>query len=1095
MKKILSVMLCLLISMTMMMAQNKTITGKVLSGEDGEPIIGATVIVTGTSLGTVTDLDGMFSVKVPNDAKTLTVSYVGMESKVVKISGSRLVVELISDDKVLDDVVVVAYGSQKKTSLTGAIQSVNEESLKVRPTSSVTSALEGTVAGVQINNTYGAPGEDPTIRIRGISSVNGNSTPLYILDGVAFGGNISDLNPADIESISVLKDAASAALYGNRASAGVILITTKQGKQGKLSVSLDVKQGTYSRGIPEYKLTNARQWMEAEFQNLKNYRMYNNGEDAATAGAYAKANLINDIAYLNIFNKADDQLFDDNGKLVSDAQILSGYQDDLDWFDQGIRSGYRQDYNVAAVGSTDKATYRFSLGYLDENGYVKNSGFERFTASTAVSVQPRKWIKFGVSMNASHQNKQNTNGDSSSSYTNVFMYARQIAPIYPVHLHDVTTGNYILDEKGNKQYDSGSYEDANGNLINTRNQYQDRHVYYENELNFDKTIRNTVNTTATADLILPYGFKFTVKGNLNLRNDRNETYNSAVIGDGKGSLGRAKREEYSYKNYQFMQQLYWSQTYGRHTVDALIGHENFSNNYNYLYSYKTNEIVAGWGNLTNFTVMTSLDGSDYDYTTESYLGRVHYDFDSRYNVEVSFRRDGSSRFAKESRWGNFWSVGGNWNISAEEFMKPVTWVNYLKLRADYGEVGNDASAGYYASKALYSVDQNANLGAIYLSNFPNSALQWETSQSWGVALESRLFNRLNFNIEYFDKRNKDLIFDVYLPLSSGATSSTAAESVVTQNLGTMSNRGVEITADVDVFKNRDWKVNIGTNATFLKNEIVELPEQNKDGIIDGTKFIKEGHSRYDFYMYTWEGIDSYNGYSLYKFNDGDEQGYSYCFEKDGVKYGDWASDEAVQLTDAQVADNIVIIDGKPYSTTTTYAKKEYQGTSIPKLFGSFNLNVSYKHFTFGALFTYSLGAKTYDGVYAGLMSVTGTPSNFHEDIAKAWTTADATDDHAIWSGKVPVVNYGLNTNLNASSSRFLTSSDYLVFKNVNLSYDLPKSICEKLDVAGILFNASCENVFTKTARQGMNPQQSYAGTQSNYLVTPRVFTVGVNVKF
>lgn len=1095
MKKILSIIFCLLMSITMMMAQTKTVTGRVLSGDDGEPVIGASVVATGTATGTVTDIDGNYSIKVPNNVKTLTVSFVGMETKVVNITGNRVDVELQSNDQVLDDVVVVAYGSQKKTSLTGAIQSVNEESLKVRPTSSVTSALEGTVAGVQVNSTYGAPGEDPSIRIRGIGSVNGTSSPLYVLDGVAFGGNISDLNPADIESISVLKDAASAALYGNRASNGVVLITSKKGKQGKLNVTLDIKQGSYTRGLPEYDLTNAKQWMEAEYQNLKNYRMYNNKEDAATASAYAGANLINDIVYLNVFNKADDQLFDANGKMVSDASILSGYQDDLDWYKQGIRAGYRQDYNLSATGATEKVNYRFSVGYLDENGYVKDSGFERLTASSAIGIQPKKWLKFNFAMNGSHQNKMNTNGDSSSSYTNVFMYARQIAPVYPVHLHDVNTGEYILDENGKKQYDPGSYEDADGNIIATRNQYQDRHVYWENELNYDKTVRNTLNTTASAELILPYGFKFTVTGNLNTRNDRNYTYNSAVIGDGKGSLGRAKRVEYSYRNYQFMQQLYWSHQYGKHSVDALLGHENYSNNYNYLYNYKTNEIIAGWGNFTNFTSMTSMESSDYDYTNESYLARVHYDYDSRYNFEASFRRDGSSRFAKESRWGNFWSVGANWNISSEEFMKEYSWINYMKLRADYGEVGNDSSAGLYASQALYTVEQNANLGAIYLTQFPNSALKWETSQSWGVALETRLFNRLNFNIEYFDKRNKDLIFNVYLPLSSGATSSSSAQSVVTQNLGTMSNRGVEITTDIDVFKNRDWRVNLGANATVMKNEIVKLPEQNKDGIIDGTKYIKEGKSRYEFYMYTWEGIDSYNGYSLYKFNDGDEQGYSYKFEKDGVKYGDWSGENATELTEAQVNDNIVIIDGVPYSTTTTYAKKEFHGTAVPKFFGSFNLNVSWKNFSLGALFTYSLGAKTYDGVYASMMSVTGTPSNFHKDITEAWTTDDATDEHAFWSGKVPVVNYGINSYVNASSSRFLTSANYLVFKNLNLSYQLPRNLVQKVDLSAVTLNASCENVFTKTARKGMNPQQSYAGTQSNYLVTPRVFTFGVNVKF
>lgn len=1076
-----------------------TASGVVYSSESNEPLVGATVRVVGTKTGAITDTDGKYSVTLPAGASKLEISYISMVSKTIK-AGHNVKTALDPDESGLQDVVVVAYGTQKKTSLTGAIESVKSEDIDLRPTSSVASALEGKVSGVQVNSTYGAPGTDPSIRIRGIGTVNGSTSPLYILDGVPYGGNVSDLNPADIESISVLKDAASAALYGNRASNGVIMITTKKGKSGKLNVNLDIKQGTYSRGIPEYDRVNAKQWMEVEYQNLMNHRMYTNKEDAATAGAYAAAHVVSDMALLNIFNKADDALFDANGKMVSDASILSGYSDDLDWYDQAVRNGYRQEYNLSANGSNEKSDYRFSVGYLDENGYLKDSGFERLTGAMAVNVKPTKWFKTGLSVNASHQKFNNTNGSGDNSYTNVFMYCRNIAPIYPVHLHDVTTGDYILDNNGNKQYDPGYYTNADGVQVDTRNQYVDRHVMWENELNSDKTTRNTVNSTAYIDIYLPYGFTFTVKGNLNLRNSRNETYNSAIIGDGKGSDGRAKREEYNYKNYTFQQQLAWRHEYGLHSIDALVGHENYAYKYNYLYGYKTNEIVAGWGNFSNFTSITSLDSYDNYYRTESYLGRVRYGYDDRYNVEASFRRDGSSRFAKESRWGNFWSIGANWNIYKEKFMKDVEWVNYLKLRADYGEVGNDAGAGYYASQALYTLDQNQNKGAIYLTQFPNSNLKWETGQSWGIGIESRLFNRLNFNIEYFDKRNKDLLFDVYLPLSSGATSSSSAESVVTQNIGTIANRGFEASFDVDVFRNKDWKINVGANITHVKNKVTKLPEQNKDGIISGSKYIVEGKSRYEFYTYTWEGVDSKNGYSLYKFNDGDAQGNSYRFEKDGVQYGDWSQDangkyKATLLTAAQVNEFITIIDGKPYSYSTNYAKREFHGSAIPKFYGSFNINVAWKDLTLSTLFTYQIGGKVLDYNYSSLMSAGSSPSSFHKDILGAWTVNDATAESAIWSGTVPLVNYDVNNYYNATSSRFLTSAGYLCLKNINLSYKLPKFLVKKLDLEDVGLSLTCENLFTKTARKGMNPQQTYDGTQYNYLVTPRVFSVGLNVKF
>lgn len=1075
-----------------------TVSGVVISSEDGLPIAGASVKVLGTSKGVVTDVNGKYSISVPSEGSRLEISYVGMISRIVK-SGQNVRTELDIDAAGLEEVVVVAYGTQKKTSLTGAIQSVKSEAIEMRPTSSVTSALEGTVAGVQVNSTYGAPGTDPSIRIRGVGTVNGSSSPLYVLDGVPFGGNISDLNPADIESISVLKDAASAALYGNRASNGVILITSKKGKMGKLNVSLDIKQGTYSRGVPEYDRADARQWMELEWQNLRNSRISGNGEDAATAAAYASKNLIDEIVYLNIFNKPNDALFDANGKMAADASILPGYVDDLDWYDFGVRAGYRQEYNINANGSNDKADYRFSAGYLDENGYLKDSGFERFSGSVALNVRPVSWFKTGLQMNASHQNLTNTNGNSDAGFTNVFMYARNIAPVYPVHLHDVTTGEYILDAFGNKQYDPGSYIDENGNVILTRNQYVDRHVFYENELNYDKTVRNTMNATAYIELNLPYGFNAIVKGNLNTRNSRNYTYNSAIIGDGKGSLGRSKREEYSYKNYTFQQQLTWAGEFGNHAVDALIGHENYSNEYNYLYGYKTNEIMPGWGNFTNFTSITSLDGADYEYKTESYLGRVRYNYADRYNVEASIRRDGSSRFHKDSRWGTFWSLGANWIISNEEFMKEYKFVNYLKLRADYGEVGNDAGAGYYAYQALYTMEQNANQGALYLTQFPNKYLKWETGQSWGIGVEARLFNRWNLSMEYFDKRNKDLLFDVYLPLSSGATTSSSAESVVTKNLGTIVNRGFEVSTDVDVYKDKDWRVNVGANLTFIKNKVTKLPEQNKDGIIDGTKYIMEGRSRYDFYIYTYEGVDSKNGYSLYKFNDGDAQGNSYRFELDGVKYGNWEVDKTGEYVAKEIkgADlqNVVVIDGVPYSYVSNYAKKEFHGSAIAPVYGSFNFGVTWKQLSLNALFTYQIGGKVIDYNYQSLMQAGSTPSSFHIDALKSWTVEDATETSAIWSGDVPVLDYNISTQVNTTSSRWLTSASYICLKNLNIGYQLPKSLVNKVQLQGVSVNVACENLFTKTARKGMNPQQTFNGTQYNYLVTPRVFSVGLNVKF
>lgn len=1062
-----------------------TVSGTVFSSEDDSPIIGASIKIQGTKMGAATDIDGKFRLENVKKGATLVVTYIGMQTKTVK-AGENMKIYMTSDSKSLDEVVVqVAYGAAKKSTLTGAVTQVDSKQIEVRPVSSVTSALEGTTSGVQINSTYGQPGEEPTIRIRGFGTVNGSATPLYVLDGVPFGGNISDLNSNDIESITVLKDAASCALYGNRASNGVILITTKRGKGEKMAFNLKVNQGTYSRGIKEYKVLNAKEFMETSWLNLRNSRI-SAGDDQATANAYASKNLINDELYLNIYNKADDQLFDANGKLVSDAQILDGYADDLDWYDNAIRDGYRQEYNFSGSQASAKSDYYFSVGYLNEKGYVTNSDFDRLTGRAAMNFRPKKWLNTGFTISGSHQKSNITNGNSSASYTNAFMFCRDIAPIYPVHLHNAD-GSYQLDSFGNKQYDSGSYTDENGNPVLTRNQYQDRHVIWENELNENKSFRNTIQSSAYMDLKFLNDFTFTVKGELNVRNNENRTYNSALIGDGKGNNGRTSRSIYRYKNYTFQQQLNWNHTFGNHTVGVLLGHENYSYFYDYTYIYKTNQTFAGQDNLDNFTNLTNGSGYSNRYRTESYLGRVRYDYQEKYNVEASFRRDGSSRFAKESRWGNFGSIGASWVVTKEDFMKPITWVNNLKLRADYGLVGNDAGAGYYSYMALYASKQNHNKGAYYLSQLANTKLKWETGASFGIGVDARLFNRWNISAEYFDKRNKDLLFDVYLPLSAGATSSSSAEATITENMGTISNRGFEINTDVDIFKNKDWTVNLSANASFIKNKIVELPEQDKDGIISGIYKIAEGKSRYEFFTYTYVGVDQMTGNSLYKAN---LENY-HVTTADGQTVGNADGND--------ISKYVTQIGNEYYVNNTSYALKEYHGSAIPKVYGSFAPSVRYKDLSLSLMFTYSIGGKVYDAVYSSLMSTGTTPSNYHKDILKSWSeipsgmTEDSQD--RIWYGGIPQINSSMTSTNNATSSRWLTDASYLVLKNINMSYSLPKAWVNALTLESIRLNLSCENAFTCTKRRGMNPQQSFDGYQYNYLVTPRVFTIGVDVKF
>ena len=1117
MRKLRIVFTCLLtvLALGTALAQNITVKGVVTDSATGEGVPFASIQVKGTMTGTATDGDGNYSIDVPKNA-TLIFSSIGYLNQEVAVEGRSLInVILATDTENLEEAVItIAYGAAKKSSLTGAISNVGAEKLESRPTSSVTSALEGTVTGVQVNNTYGAPGSDPSIIIRGNGTINGSSSPLYIIDGVPFGGNISDLNPADIESLTVLKDAASAALYGNRAANGVILITTKKGKSGRVNVTASVTQGVYQRGIPEYNYATANEFMEVSYKELKNRTLipsaitdaeiiakYQDASALADAANYAANNLIADKLYLNIYNVADNALFDSNGHLVSNASIKNGYLDDLNWFDQTIKNGYRADYNVTASGASEKSDYFFSMGYLDENGYLRNATFDRFSGRASANVKPTSYLKVGLNVNATHQNFNNMDAGS-SAYVNPFMYCRNIAPIYPVHLHDINTGEYLLDEFGNKQYDGGSYVDANGQVVVTRNQYADRHVIWENELNQDVSVRNTINAIAYAEVYFLKDFTFTVTGNMNLRHSINKSYDSAVIGDGKGNGGRGSRTDYYYKNWSFQQQLRWNRQFGDHYVNVLIGHENFDYRYDYLYGYKTSEVFTGINNLRNFTEITNLYSYGNYYKTESYLSRVRYSYQDKYNVEASFRRDGSSRFSSQARWGNFWSVGANWLISREAFMQNVGWVNTLKLRADFGEVGNDAGTGYYGYQALYSSGQNANKGAYWLSQLPNPELMWETAQSWGVGIESRLFNRWNLNVEYFDKRNKDLIFDVYLPYSAGAIS-TSGNPYITKNIGTMSNRGVEIETDFDVVRTKDVRFNIFANATFLKSKIIKLPEENReDGIIDGTKKYVEGGDRYAYYLYHWAGVDQMTGRSLYTFDDENWYITDNNKEDGNVIYGS-KTDKKGNENSVMSASDYTVINGTPYVyKPSSYGKRDWCGTATPTVYGSFGFNFSWKGLSLGTVFTYSLGAKAYDSIYGSLVSVGATPSSVHHDVLeKAWDgiPAGMTESSAdrISRDIFPVINNTYSSDNDAGTSdRWLISGNYLVLKNVNLTYSLPKRWVNRIEMDGINVTVSCENAFTLTHRKGMNPQQNFSGTVgSNTYVTARVITAGLTFKF
>jgi len=1108
MRKLFLIIMTLIACGCVAMAQT-TYHGTVVDAANNEPLIGATVMPIGGGSGAATDIDGKFSITVPANVKTAKISYVGYKEQTVNLH-QNMTVYLAATDQTLDDLVVVAYGTATKESLTGSVAVVGAKDIEDRPVTSVTQALEGNAPGVQVNNSTGTPGSAPTIRIRGFNSINGENNPLYVVDGIPFEGSINDLNPADIESMSVLKDAASCALYGNRGANGVILITTKKAKSvGKVDVTVQIREGIYERGLPFYDRLGANDWMQAQFDAIVNGATRNNllnsngsRDRAYYVDYYAKGALIKEKLYLNIYGVPNNELFviDPNDPSKANffgGEMLPGYRGDRDWWDAISRHGNRQEYVVNASGATDKFNMFASAGYLKEQGYMLGTDFERFNGRVNANYQPTSYLRMGMNFALTQQNSETGQADDKNldAVNNPFL-TQFNAPIYPYYAHDAE-GNIIRDEKGKPVWNtSGSY------LQGTNQAWELR----LNKNNYNKTALDA-NVYATA--IIPYGFEFTVRGQMFRSKQTFTEYNNNIVGSQAG-VGMLTKEFDVYSSSTINEALTWNHDYGKNHIDVLLSHENFNTKVTYDYILKSNQQLDNNYLLNNFST-EELDASGGSQVRlESYLGRARYNFDQKYFGEVSIRRDGSSRFAKDYRWGTFWSVGASWIITKERFMESTqNWLNYLKLRAAYGTVGNDASANQYAYQTLYSWSQYDGLGTLLPATLGTPNLKWEATKTFDIALEGSLFDdRFNFSIGYFNKQNSDLLFRYTLPGSMGTltgSSNAGSNPSVWRNVGTMQNTGWELQFGVDIIRNQDWKWNFNIDATFIKNKITKLPD-GRD-LPGQNLFI--GESRYIFKTYTFAGVDQLTGQSMYYIDPKSPDFYTY--DKDGVGFYD--NDQYLaRVEKARTDKNAVFIeteDGKYYTSDPNNASRVIHGTAIPTVYGSFGTNASWKGINLGLLFTYSLGGKTMDSNYISLMNCTN-PGALHKDVLKSWTEAPSnftTDEvnemianNTYYEGRldpngIPQLNSNYSAKNNSSSSRFLTSSSYLTLKNINVSYDFPKKWVNALKMTGLNIGFSCDNVFIAAKRKGMNPTYGFAGGQGAYYVPARVYSFQLTAKF
>ncbi|WP_167598182.1 SusC/RagA family TonB-linked outer membrane protein [Leeuwenhoekiella sp. ZYFB001] len=1031
--------LVFLMTLNFAFSQTKTVSGTV-TDQTGMPLPGVNVTVKNTTgRGTQTDFDGNFTIAASAD-ETLVFSYMGFKPYEQLVGASATFsITLSEDTQSLDEVLVVAYGTAKKEDFTGSAVQVNGESLEQRPITNAISALDGAAAGVNVSAANGQPGSAPSIRIRGTGSYSASNTPLYIVDGVQFNGELSSINSNDIESLTVLKDAASTSLYGSRAANGVVLITTKSGRSGKPQISLKMSQGITSRGIPEYDRVSASEYYPLMWEALRNSLSMSSDTPVAEANAIASSTIYDELGQ-NPFNVANDQIVLEDGTLNPNASLL--YAEDLDWLEPLVRTGVRTNLDFSYSGGTEKSDYYASVSYLKEDGYIINSNFKRLTARLNANTQVTDWIKTGLNISAADSDSNQAADAGSSSYVNPFRTTRYIGPIYSVHEHDPETGEYILDSDGNWIYDLGDNRVGGGG--------SGRNVIQETLLNVDRDKIFSFTSRAYAEFTFLQDFTFTVNGGIDKRFYSNESFDNPIVGDGAPD-GRAGRTTSTRTTVNYNQLLNYSKTFGKHSVSALVGHESFDTEYEYLNGFRQNQIVEGNTELINFTTTNDLISYTSNQTTEGYFSRVNYDYDSRYYISGSYRRDGSSRFSKDARWGDFFSVGGAWRLDQEAFMETADWANLLKLRASYGEVGNDNLGGYYVSQSLFALDyNNASEGGILVDSPGNPRLQWETNIQTDAAIEFGLFNnRVAGTFEYYNRKSEDLLFDVPLPVSSGLDD-------YPDNIGSWVNSGFEFDVTVGIVRNSQFKWDFSINASTLKNEIKELSQEE---IINGSKKLVVGGDIYDYWLREWYGVDPADGMALYI-----------------------ASPEAIEAGGSDLRE----IDGTTVTTNQNNANYNFVGKATPDVYGAFRNNFEYKGFQLGITFTYQLGGETYDSNYSGLMHSGTYGTALSTDILDRWQEpGDITN--------VPRLDAAQSAAFGAGSSRWLEKSDFLALRQVNLGYAFDAELVQKLGLTGANVYVSGENLFKLTARKGMDVGESFNGTTSNRFTPARVLSVGLNI--
>ncbi|MBQ8046921.1 MAG: TonB-dependent receptor [Prevotella sp.] len=1075
-KKLTMLLAGLFLSIGMALAQT-TVRGTVYSAEDDQPVIGASVKVVGTNVGAVTNVDGQFTVSVPNLNSLLEVSYVGLQTQTVK-AARELTIVLQSDNNVLDEVMVVAFGTQKKSSFTGSAAVINAKDIQLHTTTNVANTLVGSVPGLQMRGSSGAPGAGSgSINVRGISSLYAETDPLVIVDGAPYSASLSNIPTSDIESVTVLKDAASAALYGARGASGVILVTTKKGQRRDAVVSVDVKWGANTRGVQDYEtITDPAEFYEAYYAQLYNYQRYGQGASIADANAWANSTLLNHLGY-NVYTVPDGQsLIGTDGKLNPNATLgrqyvasngETYYMTPDNWTDLAYKTALRQEYNVSVNGGNDRSSFYASAAYLNEDGVIEYSGFERFSGRLKADYQAKKWLKVGANANFVHSNtKSNPNLSTSLGSTNLMYYTSMIAPIYPVYVRviDPETHNPVIrtDEYGHPQHDYGV---SSKNYVGYgRGFMQTGNPLGSNRYNQVGTTGNQFNGSFNVDVQLFPWLKFNNTSTAILGQTSHSDFENPFEGPKTGVNGEITKYQSNTLRTNHVQTLTFLKDFGPHSITAMLGHEYYHTKTKYLEAQRTGGFSAEIPELNAFATMSGSGSYTSQYNVEGYFGSVQYNYAEKYFGSLSYRRDASSYFDKDHRWGNFWSVGAAWLINKESFFN-ADWVDELKLKASIGQQGNDGigSFQYINMYSLTKVDDTTLAQSPYRKG--NSEITWETTTNFNAGIEFSLWKqRLTGSLDFYSKKTTDLLFWLSIPESTGYRGMYG-------NLGDIRNSGVELTLSGDVIRTKDFTWTLAGNITHNNAKILKLPETKtgeNGGFFESPRWYTEGGPVYNYMTYAYAGVN--------------EQGQQLF----------WYDEDLSSLTTGE-ANNIAKAATKKSGTTTNIgeASRYATGNILPKFYGGFSTTLRYKNVDATVTFDYQIGGKVYDTRYQALMTPAEDASNagqtYHKDWAKSWSPNN-TDSN------IPRWQYG-DTNI-PSSDRWLTKASYLNFQSFNVGYSVPKSLISKVQISNLRIYAAGENLFFWSARKGLDPRYSYTGNTTVNVYSPiRTISGGIQLTF